>query len=127
MSPMVFTKKQVEILRFVYRGLSQSEIGQALGLDESEVQQHLARICRRLGVRSSQDAVRVAIAQGWLYKEKCRRCLSVAQVCQFYSPEGRVLYLCVPCACETLQSVFDALADLTDRVCEKQPLGTAIK
>ena len=120
---VVFTKEQVEMLRFVYRGLSQAEIGQALDLDESEVQQHLARICRRLGVRSSQDAVRVAIAQGWLYKEKCQRCLSVAQVCQFYSPGGQVLWLCVPCACETLQSVFDALAGLTDRVCQEQPPG----
>lgn len=54
------TGRQREILRFVARGLTNREIGRALGIREGTVRKHLEHSYLRLGVLSRTGAVAAA-------------------------------------------------------------------
>lgn len=57
------TPRQVEVLRMVQSGLSNKQIGKALGLSEGTVRKHVENVHRRLGVQSRTAAVGAAF--GW--------------------------------------------------------------
>jgi DNA-binding NarL/FixJ family response regulator len=55
---------EVEVLRFVAKGLSNAEVGQVLYLERRTVRTHLAHIYRKLGVSSHVEAVVAAVRAG---------------------------------------------------------------
>lgn len=64
------TERELDVLRAVARGLSNKEIGEALGIATNTVQVHLRNIFAKLGVGDRTEAVAYAIRQGWIGLEK---------------------------------------------------------
>ena len=60
------TDRQTEILVLAARGLSNREIAGELHISEATVKRHLANVYEELGVRSRNDAVRMALAEQWI-------------------------------------------------------------
>ena len=58
------TKRQLECLKWVRAGESSWEIGRILNLSEHTVNEHLQAARRRLGVRTTTQAVLEAAARG---------------------------------------------------------------
>ena len=58
--------REREILQLVCDGLSNKEIAQRLYLSVRTVENHLANIYRKLGVRSRTEAAVLAMQQGWV-------------------------------------------------------------
>ena len=58
------TPREVEILQWLARGLSQSEIAEQLVLSPKTVGKHIERVLRKLRVRSRAEAVSVAYRHG---------------------------------------------------------------
>lgn len=63
------TEREVEVLRLAARGLSNKQIGAALGLSARTVQVHLGRIFRKLGVASRTEAVIRGLRRGLIRLE----------------------------------------------------------
>ena len=61
---MVLTAREVEILRLLVVGQTNSAIAEALFLSVRAVENHIARICAKLGVRTRTAAATAAIAAG---------------------------------------------------------------
>lgn len=62
----VLTARQTQCLRLVRDGQSTSRISQKLHLSADTVNEHIAKACRRLRVRTRTQAVLVASLQGLL-------------------------------------------------------------
>ena len=60
------TRREVEVLAQVARGLSNAEIGRVLLISEATVKTHLLRIFEKLGVGDRTAAVTTAMARGIL-------------------------------------------------------------
>lgn len=60
------TRRELEVLAGVARGLSNAEIGRALFIGESTVKTHLLRLFGKLGVDDRTRAVTVALERGLL-------------------------------------------------------------
>lgn len=60
------TAREVQVLRFVARGLSNAEIGRELNIGEATVKSHLLKIFSKLGVSDRTAAVTTAMARGFL-------------------------------------------------------------
>ncbi|GAB2738052.1 response regulator [Amycolatopsis magusensis] len=60
------TTREVQVLRFVARGLSNAEIGRELTIGEATVKSHLLKIFTKLGVSDRTAAVMTAMARGIL-------------------------------------------------------------
>jgi DNA-binding NarL/FixJ family response regulator len=60
------TEREVEVLRCVTRGMSNKEVGEALGISLQTVQVHLRNIYGKLGVGDRTEAVAFAIREGWI-------------------------------------------------------------
>jgi len=58
------TDREIEVLRFVARGLSNAEIAGSLFLSEATVKTHLNRVLSKLGLRNRAQAVVVAYESG---------------------------------------------------------------
>ena len=58
--------REVEVLALVAQGLSNAEIGRALGVSEATVKSHLLHVFSKLDVSDRTAAVTVALARGWL-------------------------------------------------------------
>lgn len=58
------SKRQREVISLVAKGLSNKDIGQALGFSESGTKQHLRQIFAKLGVVDRAEAVAAAIQRG---------------------------------------------------------------
>jgi DNA-binding NarL/FixJ family response regulator len=65
-APPDLTRRELEVLRGIARGLSNPEIGRALYIGEATVKSHVTRIFDKLGVKDRTAAVTVAIARGIL-------------------------------------------------------------
>jgi DNA-binding NarL/FixJ family response regulator len=65
-APRRLTDRQLEILVNVARGRTNRQIGQALGISERTVRNHLRTILRNLASTDRTQAVVVAIERGWI-------------------------------------------------------------
>jgi PAS domain S-box-containing protein len=59
LSDLGFTRRQIEIARFVVQGASTKEIAFQLGIGESTVKNHVALICHKLGAKTRIGFVRI--------------------------------------------------------------------
>jgi DNA-binding NarL/FixJ family response regulator len=60
------TRRELEVLAEVSRGLSNVEIGRSLHISEATVKTHLVRVFEKLGVSDRTAAVTTALSQGLL-------------------------------------------------------------
>jgi DNA-binding NarL/FixJ family response regulator len=60
------TRRELEVLAQVARGLSNAEVGRALHISEATVKTHLVRVFEKLGVSDRTAAVTSAYSQGLL-------------------------------------------------------------
>ena len=60
------TRRELEVLAEVARGLSNVEIGRSLHISEATVKTHLVRVFEKLGVSDRTAAVTTALSQGLL-------------------------------------------------------------
>jgi DNA-binding NarL/FixJ family response regulator len=60
------TRRELEVLAEVARGLSNGEIGRSLHISEATVKTHLVRVFEKLGVSDRTAAVTTALSQGLL-------------------------------------------------------------
>ena len=58
------TVRELEVLRFVARGLGNKEIAAELGITTHTVKYHLAAVLEKLGVRSRTAAVSLGVRKG---------------------------------------------------------------
>jgi len=63
---MPLTDRELEILRKVSEGLTNAEIGYALGISAQTVKNHVTSILRKLAVNDRTQAVVTALKRGWL-------------------------------------------------------------
>jgi len=64
------SRRELEVLKSVARGLSNRLIAQEVRLSEATVKRHLANIYPRIGVGSRGEAVAKGVAEGWLALEE---------------------------------------------------------
>jgi DNA-binding NarL/FixJ family response regulator len=60
------TARQIEVLALVARGLTNRQVGEALGISERTVRNHMRAILRKLRSRDRTHAVVMAISAGWI-------------------------------------------------------------
>jgi DNA-binding NarL/FixJ family response regulator len=60
------TRRELQVLAEVARGLSNAEVGRALHISEATVKTHLVRVFEKLGVSDRTAAVTTALSQGLL-------------------------------------------------------------
>ena len=60
------SRRELEVLLMVARGMSNQQIAISLHLSEATVKRHLANIYPRIGVSSRGEAVRMALSKGWI-------------------------------------------------------------
>lgn len=65
----VLGKRELDILRLVFKGLSNPEIGAALGITEGTVRVHMSNLMNKLGVKRRTEAVNTALERGLLRLE----------------------------------------------------------
>lgn len=63
------TKRELDILKLVGKGLSNKQIGKELHISDRTVQAHLSNIFSKLDVNSRTEAVMVAVRKGWIGAE----------------------------------------------------------
>lgn len=63
------SKRELDILKLVFKGMSNPEIGAALGISEGTVRVHMSNIMNKLGVKRRTEAVSAALARGLLRVE----------------------------------------------------------
>jgi DNA-binding NarL/FixJ family response regulator len=61
------TERELEVLQFVARGLSNKEVARAIGRTDETVKIHLKNMFAKLGVADRTEAVTVAIARGLIH------------------------------------------------------------
>jgi DNA-binding NarL/FixJ family response regulator len=62
----VVTKREMEVLRLLFEGLSARQIASRLGLSERTVNTHVANVYRKLGASNRIEAIRIAMRMGLL-------------------------------------------------------------
>jgi len=63
------TERELEVLEWAGRGMTNREIGGVLCISPRTVQVHMSNICGKLGVGSRTEAVLYAVREGWLSLE----------------------------------------------------------
>lgn len=63
------TDREMEVLQFVAKGLTNKAVGVQLGISDRTVQGHLSHIFNKLDVDSRTEAVMRAISYGWISQE----------------------------------------------------------
>src|SRR5258708_30417086 len=61
--PPRLSEREVKILRLIFQGLVNKEIGERLGLSESGVKSALRALFSKIGAKTRSQAVRVALEQ----------------------------------------------------------------
>ncbi len=67
--PWSLTEVELDVLAMVAKGLSNPEVGQALGKSRTNIKKILARIFKKLGVNSRVEAVTLALKAGIISME----------------------------------------------------------
>lgn len=67
---MPLTDRELEILRKVSEGMTNAEIGYALGISAQTVKNHVTSILRKLAVNDRTQAVVTALRRGWITIEE---------------------------------------------------------
>jgi len=62
-SPRPLSAREIDAMDQLAPGKSNKEVAAALGVAEQAAKNHVARVMRKLGVRSRHDAARMALAQ----------------------------------------------------------------
>ena len=62
----VLSERELEVVVLAARGLSNRLIGEELHISEATVKRHLANVYEKVGVRSRNEAVRVALVEQWI-------------------------------------------------------------
>ena len=60
------TKREMEVLRLLFEGMSARQIATRLGLSERTVNTHVANVYRKLGASNRIEAIRIAMRMGML-------------------------------------------------------------
>ncbi len=60
------TDREMEILRYIARGLSNKEIARVLDISQQTVKNHMTSILRRLAVNDRTQAAVLALKRGWI-------------------------------------------------------------
>lgn len=60
------TKRELEVLRLLFEGLTARQIAKRLGLSERTVNTHVANVYRKLGASNRIEAIRIAMRMGML-------------------------------------------------------------
>lgn len=60
------TRREMEILTAVARGMSNKKASEKLHVSESTIKRHLSNVYEKLGVASRGEAVRKAMSEGWI-------------------------------------------------------------
>jgi DNA-binding NarL/FixJ family response regulator len=63
-NPWGLTEAELEVLRFVSRGLSNAEVGQVMSIERRTVRTHLSHLYRKMGVSSHVEAVVLGVRAG---------------------------------------------------------------
>ncbi len=63
-NPWGLTEIELEVLKYVAKGLSNAEVGQVMTIERRTVRTHLGHIYRKMGVNSHVDAVVMALKAG---------------------------------------------------------------
>ncbi|MCA2977933.1 MAG: response regulator transcription factor [Myxococcaceae bacterium] len=63
-NPWGLTPVELDVLRYVAKGLSNAEVGRVMELERRTVRTHLGHVYRKLGVNSHVDAVVLALKAG---------------------------------------------------------------
>ncbi len=63
-NPWSLTELELEILRYVAKGLSNAEVGRVMSIERRTVRTHLGHLYRKMGVSSHVEAVVLAIRAG---------------------------------------------------------------
>ncbi|ATB33551.1 response regulator [Melittangium boletus] len=63
-NPWGLTPAEMEVLRYVAKGLSNAEVGRVMTLERRTVRTHLSHLYRKMGVNSHVDAVVLAVRSG---------------------------------------------------------------
>ena len=69
-SVMPLTDRELEILRKVSEGMTNAEIGYALGISAQTVKNHVTSILKKLAVNDRTQAVVTALRKGWITIEE---------------------------------------------------------
>jgi DNA-binding NarL/FixJ family response regulator len=67
---MPLTDRELEILKKVSEGMTNAEIGYALGISAQTVKNHVTSILRKLAVNDRTQAVVTALRRGWITIEE---------------------------------------------------------
>lgn len=67
---MPLTNRELEILRRISDGMTNAEIGEALGISTQTVKNHITSILRKLAVNDRTQAVVTAFRRGWISIEE---------------------------------------------------------
>lgn len=65
--PARLTEREVDVLRFVARGMSNGDVARAIGRSEATVKVHVEHILAKLGAGDRTEAVTVALRRGILH------------------------------------------------------------
>jgi DNA-binding NarL/FixJ family response regulator len=71
--PPALTRREAEVVRLVADGLTNDEVGDALGVTSKTIEAHLGRIFERTGVQSRTELATRAIREAWLDLPAVRR------------------------------------------------------
>ncbi len=61
------TPREIEVLELVARGMSNGDVGRAIGRTEGTVKVHLKNILQKLGVHDRTEAVTTALQRGFIH------------------------------------------------------------
>ena len=73
------TDRELEILRKIGTGLTNAEIGHALGISPQTVKNHVTSIMRKLAVNDRTQAVVTALRRGWIHIDETRQDIAVPE------------------------------------------------